>query len=428
MSCTASRKDPWGKGWRHGPSAEPVAWAATMREIEDAPFRHPGAGLLGGREWPGGWSSRPARLSWATGGMQRPDKGVLAGVHRRIAQDPAVGGGSGSAAGGTASGGMSSGEAAVVEQYLSTLSTQPTQNERWLAEWGIPESTSDWATTCEPRSWPCDIPRLDVRDNTTICRGLVETNVTIHSDCVDNGMEGLVSKAWCLLADNLDLVHWVACMVFGTDGNSLEGRIRGMGYNVEIRCNTRTTGLSAPCSTDGGSRAASFPDLFGGFIHLCADHASIVEYVRVWSAGNAVERLCVAIEMASLLLHELTHAAGVNVGDGDMAAPCRRSYLAGSTMKYLLLKRYPRALDAECCSDWVTLNGGPDPGQLFFNDQSIVMDLDGSCAPLTAADAGGTTVDPWSPPRIGGGGGGLVPADPGQGPRNPWGGGDPSDG
>jgi hypothetical protein len=194
-------------------------------------------------------------------------------------------------------------------------------------------------------------------------------------------MTEMVEAAWCILADNVDLVRWVVCLVFNESGDSAVQSIQGRGLNVEVRC-SRNYGNGwwflnngHPCP----NLAVSLPDLFGGFIHICATTQRAQEWIRVFTVGTAEERLCTAIDMATLLMHELTHVSALNNSDVHVD-PCESSYVAASTFKWMLLRRYTSAKEAPCCAAAYDDSGLPNAGSLFFSDENEFYPR-GVCAP-----------------------------------------------
>lgn len=151
------------------------------------------------------------------------------------------------------------------------------------------------------------------------------------------GEEALITAAWNLLLQNLDLVVWAVCKTTGDVGTTefahLLDRINGSGGR---RVTVHVTDFP------GG-----FMALFGTSI-VWASRDYLNDYMEMWTSGTDNERLCAALGLSAILVHELTHLAGYTYI--DLGKACYVSYLIGNVFQWALAQRYPSAA-TECCEN-----------------------------------------------------------------------------
>lgn len=236
--------------------------------------------------------------------------------------------------------------------------------------WEIPVG-SEWGSSCLAAG-RLDLPSIGAS------RTLADVGSTggppLSLSCRDPDLFTVLETAWSMLQDNADLVGPVCEFVFGLDGSCIVKEL-GLGmWGTLVYCTDASSdgwgfiNKSNPCP---GIAYAST----GRGVGFCSTRGLVEEYARVFRDGTDDERLCVLVDVAATLFHEFTHVCLLNSSDGDADEPCRTSYLAENTLKWLLLRRYPGALNPTCCGSKYASpvdSGLPDPG-LFMSDESTMM-------------------------------------------------------
>ena len=164
--------------------------------------------------------------------------------------------------------------------------------------------------------------------------------------------EALITAAWNILLSNMDLVVWAVCKATGSVSSSafanLINRLNGKsGYRVEIRV----------IDIFGAGRIGA---LYGTNVIWVNHEWDVWEnYLSMWSGGNDDERLCAAVNLAAVLLHETSHLAGYTYLDFwySQLDICYESYMIGNAFGWAIHHRYPNSTKATCClsngGDWV---------------------------------------------------------------------------
>jgi len=150
--------------------------------------------------------------------------------------------------------------------------------------------------------------------------------------------EALITAAWNLLLQNLDLVVWAVCKATGDVGTTelahLLDRINGSGGR---RVTVKVTDI-----------AGSFMSLFGTSIIWVSRGGPFTNYMEMWTSGTDNERLCAALDFAATLFHELTHLAGYTYI--DLGTACYVSYLIENAFRWSFAHRYSDAATG-CCDN-----------------------------------------------------------------------------
>lgn len=188
---------------------------------------------------------------------------------------------------------------------------------------------------------------------------------------------------WALLRENLDLVRWTICRLGQPPNDCVMGRLtRRRDYPVFVFENQRNRLCRGNASVRPGWRDR---------IHFCLTTAmppTTYSWALLALANAGVTddiRLCVAIEMAAVILHEMMHACDVDPQHDSIrnynpfdstdyltADTCTNSHMAGTHMRWALLTRYPDALNAPCClamRDFTAANLAPRG--TVYNDRSV---------------------------------------------------------
>ena len=94
----------------------------------------------------------------------------------------------------------------------------------------------------------------------------------------------------------------------------------------------------------------------------------------MWRSGDANDRLCVAVDLASTLVHEATHCCGL-YGFDLGRKPCPDSYTIGNNMKMALLLRYALAMEAGDCKRSYGTGGSHsvNVGEVFMIGQGLFI-------------------------------------------------------
>ena len=81
-------------------------------------------------------------------------------------------------------------------------------------------------------------------------------------------------------------------------------------------------------------------DAFGHSLTMFSNDRSSTfwAWAELWRSGDANDRLCVAVDLASTLVHEATHCCGL-YGFDLGRKPCPDSYTIGNNMKMAQLLR-----------------------------------------------------------------------------------------
>lgn len=242
----------------------------------------------------------------------------------------------------------------------------------------VPDSA--WDRDCAFTDWTgwrngedCPEPYWNITTQTKACNHSSEevdelTRLAEFTDCEGNFLS-LVRKGWCLLVENMDLVDWVICRVYGPGQTCLQGILKG-----ERETNFACRGLE-----EGRTATA---DLLGVRLNPYAD--ALVFQRHMFANGSKEERLCAVLWMAELLFHELQHycfLGGFATGDrtsddceggGDDTpwychkdGECEPVWIASNTLRTLLRMRYPRARAALCCDTCLS--------ETFFSNSNPVL-------------------------------------------------------
>jgi hypothetical protein len=188
--------------------------------------------------------------------------------------------------------------------------------------------------------------------------------------------------AWALVNENLDLIQYATCWVYGT-GNILELGWRAVVLRQYVRignplnCMVKNfSGVSLSGSAEGafnierkdceGADYAAYviPPL-ANTIWICTDAGTSKRssYFRdnlfnAWQGGG-VDALCAAVGMATLLVHEMVHVCGFNLNDWveerDGHTRCDGAHMVGYIFQWAMMRRYAGsggngAADSDCCS------------------------------------------------------------------------------
>lgn len=150
----------------------------------------------------------------------------------------------------------------------------------------------------------------------------------------------LVKWSWSLLQDNIDLVYWAACWVWGYVHKEFESHIFGLhawSNRIEVRFEDDCEGAGHPMAFafagDGAFR--------GDNLTFCRNGAWCVTRAA-WDSGDSGTQLCAAIGVASTIAHEIAHIVGYMGRDchNNTQCSCDRVYMFHYTIQYALLMRY----------------------------------------------------------------------------------------
>lgn len=147
--------------------------------------------------------------------------------------------------------------------------------------------------------------------------------------------EQLVTAAWNLVLQNMDMVRWAVCKATGTiDDSKYKALLRRI--NGKTRITVKIWDIDPP--GDGFALALDG----SGTIVIWGGEGVWATYVDMWNNGASPNvRLCSALNLAAVLLHELCHLAGYTYI--DLGNKCYDVYLIESAFKWAVFQRYPQA-------------------------------------------------------------------------------------
>jgi hypothetical protein len=210
----------------------------------------------------------------------------------------------------------------------------------------------------------CVPPLLNRTTSTRACNHTSDemdfiTRWTVFGGCHDT-MENLLRKAWCLLIENLDIVDWVLCMVYGPNaGSCLQVILEGT-HDVGIECSTSIT-------------SAAQASWLTGTVTFNPQHEDIIGMKAMFESGDDEDRLCAVIRASAVLFHELQHVCFLGGfmnfdGQGTITEDrCEPTWLTYSTYTYAMYLRYPEARRSRCCvENLTTLAWSSVPGNFIW--------------------------------------------------------------
>jgi len=190
--------------------------------------------------------------------------------------------------------------------------------------------------------------------------------------------DDFIRAAWAVLLENIDLIDWAACFVLGPDSSQKEELLESISGDRR----TLICALPGVYSGMGGFPAslALLGELVSGLLALASTvaisaslaivlttvaeviaaaalyisvryHGMLVIYAgSMWSemlseynSGDLERRQCAIMELATVLLHELTHTCGLSLGDPSKTTTdnvCWESYTIENNFRWALFHRY----------------------------------------------------------------------------------------
>lgn len=119
----------------------------------------------------------------------------------------------------------------------------------------------------------------------------------------------LIQAAWSLLLDNVDLVRWAICLVFGSDrAEDLMDRL------TDHLDGSRWTGVYMLDTSVGGPFFVP-PTTYSSILYIVRGSELWQYYLRLWTSGDHTSRTCAALDFAAGLAHELCHVARYSIAD-----------------------------------------------------------------------------------------------------------------
>lgn len=185
------------------------------------------------------------------------------------------------------------------------------------------------------------------------------------TDCEDS-LAALIRAAWALLLANLDLVRWTACHVYGSDASDcLANSINGMPIEVDSLLDVFSDGGLADVDiylSDRDWAVAGTSWALRKIVIYAGDYYWDVAVSR-WCCGDNTTRACVAVDVATVLFHELTHYCILSwdIGDGS----CYDAYVMESVFRWAIFDRYPDLALSPCCSAFYDATTGRAESTIF---------------------------------------------------------------
>lgn len=152
-----------------------------------------------------------------------------------------------------------------------------------------------------------------------------------------------------LLAGNADLIRWAICGVGGelavpVYAEAIVSWVTGFKLlNLVFIENTDFSGSARDPST---YRAFS---PYVPWVFIQRDSVDIQTWIQMWETGDLDTQLCAAIQVASLLLHEMTHSVHLDWGEWIGLYECNNSFMTQNTFQWAAFQRFPQAAESPCC-------------------------------------------------------------------------------
>ena len=191
----------------------------------------------------------------------------------------------------------------------------------------------------------------------------------------------LLSAVSALLVENVDIVEWVEARVTSRNGGKQRDKIANR-LRKRRRKSIRLCMDKKKCNDSFSVSWGVFSiPMFGIWVD-----AYLKPWMRPANNPTDVDRLCVAIELAATILHELLHVHYSNLSNEDQSGTCEESYLIENMFRWAMYQRYPEALDSVFVpmKEGVEANLRSDVDWMWGYDQAIYTDFD---------DMGGEVVD-----------------------------------
>jgi len=164
-----------------------------------------------------------------------------------------------------------------------------------------------------------------------------------------------IRAAWALMMENTDVVRWIACMLTKAPSGFDDCMVQG------IVADRPTLDLSKTIAAGNVPRLCGTQacGLIGNRIVVVRDHTSAQTLMGNWAgAWTAAGKLCAAISLARVFIHELAHArCGRHHPPGGGSWRCDTSSLVGNASQWALAQRYRPWLEG--CGNCFSSLGGP---------------------------------------------------------------------
>lgn len=212
---------------------------------------------------------------------------------------------------------------------------------------GIPSSA--WSQPCGLSEWtgwfrPGDECPEPLWSQTTAAEPFETVVAESYPGC-SSSLTSFLNAAVGHLIDNIDLVNWVLCRVYGPGTTCLQAALR----NLDGRLT---------CGELDSAAATANPTL----VVVNHGHATLQFLLAQFEDGDPERRLCAVQHLSILVFHELQHLcllgglATVDRDCGEEPFPfchnpgdCEPVWMASNTLKVLLRLRYPNSRKSPCC-------------------------------------------------------------------------------
>ena len=147
-----------------------------------------------------------------------------------------------------------------------------------------------------------------------------------------------VRAAWGLMHLNTDIVRWVGCMIKPAVSGFADCMVQAIGTNRRPTIDLSRTRAAG----DVPRRCATHACGFGDTIYIVTDDPGAAPFINLWNGATTTGgKVCAAITLARLLIHELAHAVcGQFHRRGGVAWQCDASGLVGNASQWCLAHRY----------------------------------------------------------------------------------------
>ncbi len=197
--------------------------------------------------------------------------------------------------------------------------------------------SADDSTPFSAKWGDCAVPVWNEYSGTDPCGALAPSVERSGVEC--SAIEDqMLAHGRAMLMLNKDIVRWAICLGYGDEDVDMST------FAIYTRFIDVLYGVGLNCDKVSDHALAS------AFLEISFTSAFMQGWVDRFQNGDAYERLCVTVDVAHTLFHEMMHVA-VGIGSSDSVLPvaCHPMWLAQSVVKTALRMRYPQARHSACC-------------------------------------------------------------------------------
>jgi hypothetical protein len=215
-----------------------------------------------------------------------------------------------------------------VDPFALTNARSDARGDEGAAEWDPVVAPSDCEDTCRVKQ-PAMVPRWsDGQRSFRMSTSVRERALSVVTIRTGTNPEGLLSEAfmiesaWVILYENRDLAYWAESLLTGDEPSEcLRIAIEGAEaitpedvdvgpIEIEVRGSFGEGWPTNYCNEDGSGRFFMYGTAADRKVLICRNSAMWPEFVCAWQRREYASRQCMALWLASRILHELTHVCG----------------------------------------------------------------------------------------------------------------------